>query len=172
MNTVQLLAQPISLVIFDVDGVLTDGRLYFDDNGKEFKAFHSRDGLGIVMLLRTQVQVAVITASKSTSVKHRMENLGVKHVYQGYRDKLIPYQQLKALLNLEDCQIAYVGDDVIDIPIMQRVGLAIAVSDAHSLVKQYANWQTFHPGGCGAVRDVCELIMESQNTLRSALNFS
>lgn len=171
MHSIQLQAQPIRLVIFDVDGVFTDGSLYFDDSGTEYKAFHSRDGLGIVMLLRTQVQVAVITTSKSLSVKHRMDKLGVQHVYQGYTDKLIPYQQLKALLNLEDQQIAYVGDDIIDIPIMQRVGLAIAVADAHPIVKQYAHWQTPHLGGRGAVRDVCELIMQIQGTLDTMLHF-
>ena len=158
-------AAQIKLVIFDVDGVLTDGSLYIDDNGRETKAFHSRDGHGMKMLQRTGVQIAIITGRTSPTVTYRMDNLGIQYVYQGQRDKLPAYQKLKNELGYKDEQIAYVGDDVVDLPVMRRVGFAVAVQDAHILVKQHAHWQTPNSGGRGAARDVCELIMEAQNNL-------
>ncbi len=162
-------ARSIKLVIFDVDGVLTDGRLYVTENGEEIKAFHSRDGHGMKMLQNTGVQIAIITGRRSNIVAHRMNELGIEHVYQGQRDKLPAYQELLAKLALSAEHVAYVGDDVVDLPVMRRVGLAIAVQDAHPMVKQHAHWQTPHCGGLGAARDVCELIMESQDTLQQQL---
>lgn len=165
MNDVQQKAQLIRLVIFDVDGVLTDGSLFLGDDGQEYKAFNSRDGHGMVTLLETGVKIAVITGRESKVVQLRMEQIGIEHVYQGCRDKLPPYLEIKAKLGLTDAQVAYIGDDVIDLPVMRRVGLAIAVPDGHPLVKKHAHWQTYHPGGHGAARDVCELIMQAQGTL-------
>jgi 3-deoxy-D-manno-octulosonate 8-phosphate phosphatase (KDO 8-P phosphatase) len=162
-------AAQIRLVIFDVDGVLTDGRLYYDDRGDEFKAFHSRDGHGMKMLQRSGVEMAVITGRTSNVVTHRMENLGVGLVFQGSIEKLPIYETLVEQLRLDPAQVAYVGDDVVDLPVMRRVGLAIAVQDAHPLVKRHAHWQTPSPGGRGAARDVCELIMEAQGTLETEL---
>jgi len=170
MNDVMRKAREIKLVIFDVDGVLTDGSLFLGDDGQEYKAFHSRDGHGMVMLMRTGVKIGIITGRSSDVVRIRMESMGIEHVFQGHRDKIPPYEELKRKLGLDDSVIAYVGDDVVDLPIMRRVGLAIAVQDAHPFVKQHAHWQTAHGGGRGAGRDVCELIMEAQGRLQDALN--
>lgn len=162
-------ASRIRLIIFDVDGVLTDGSLYIGDDGQEYKAFHSRDGHGMVMIQQTGVVLAVITGRTSEVVRLRMESLGISHVYQGRRDKLPAYQDLKRTLGLEDEDIAYVGDDVVDLPILRRVGLAIAVTDAHPLVQRHAHWLTPSPGGRGAARDVCELVMEAQGRLEAMM---
>ena len=162
-------AKQIRLVIFDVDGVLTDGSLFLGDDGQEYKAFHSRDGHGMTMLQATGVTLGVITGRTSEVVRIRMQSLGISHVYQGRRDKLPAYHELRRDLGLDDAQIAFVGDDVMDPPIMREVGLAIAVQDAHPLVKRHAHWQTPSPGGRGAGRDVCELIMQAQGTLEPAL---
>ena len=158
-------AKQIRLVVFDVDGVLTDGSLYLGDDGQEYKAFNSRDGHGMTMLQQTGVMLAVITGRTSEVVRIRMESLGIKYVYQGRRDKMPAFEELKKATGLSDDQVAYVGDDVVDLPIMRRVGFSIAVADAHPLVQRHAHWQTRSPGGRGAGRDVCELIMEAQGHL-------
>jgi 3-deoxy-D-manno-octulosonate 8-phosphate phosphatase (KDO 8-P phosphatase) len=162
-------AAQIKLVIFDVDGVLTDGRLYVMENGDEIKAFHSRDGHGMKMLHQSGVQIGIITGRTSGIVGHRMEELGIDHVYQGQRDKVPAFIDLTEKLGLSTDEVAYVGDDVVDLPVMRRVGLAIAVQDAHDFVKKHAHWQTPNTGGRGAARDVCELIMEAQGKLDEAL---
>jgi 3-deoxy-D-manno-octulosonate 8-phosphate phosphatase (KDO 8-P phosphatase) len=169
VNEVYHKARDIRLVIFDVDGVLTDGGLFLGDNGQEYKTFHSRDGHGMIMLQQTGVKIAIITGRGSEVVRLRMTNLGIEHIYQGHRDKRPPYRELKSSLGLKDAQIAYVGDDVVDLPVMRQVGLAIAVQDAHPLVKHHAHWQTTHKGGRGAAREVCEMIMEAQGTLSPLL---
>jgi 3-deoxy-D-manno-octulosonate 8-phosphate phosphatase (KDO 8-P phosphatase) len=158
-------ARHIRLVVFDVDGVLTDGTLYLGDDGQEYKAFNSRDGHGMTMLQQTGVKLAVITGRSSEVVRIRMESLGIEHIYQGRRDKVPAYDEVKRTTGLSDARIAYVGDDVVDLPVMRRVGLSIAVADAHPLVQQHAHWQTRSAGGRGAGRDVCELIMEAQGNL-------
>ena len=158
-------AARIRLLIFDVDGVLTDGSLFLGDDGQEYKAFHSRDGHGIKMLLGHGMEVAIITGRTSEVVRHRMANLGVNRLYQGQHDKTVAFQELTAELGLSADQVAYVGDDVVDLPVMRQVGLAIAVQDAHPLVKQHAHWQTPSGGGRGAARDVCELLLEAMGKL-------
>ena len=163
-------AQKIKLVLFDVDGVLTDGGLFFGDDGQEYKAFYSRDGLGIKLLQRTGVEVGVITARQSQLVVHRMKNLGIEHFYQGRLDKTIAFNEILEKLNLTPEQTAYAGDDVIDLPVMTQVGLAVAVQDAHPFVKKHAHWITEHNGGRGAARDLCELIMEAQGSLEKQFN--
>jgi len=162
-------AAGIKLVIFDVDGVLTDGSLFLGDDGQEYKAFHSRDGLGMKMLQATGVEIGIITARSSQVVSTRMESLGVRHVYQGKLKKITAFEELKQKLMLKNEQIAFVGDDVVDLPIMRQVGLAVCVQDGHRFVKQHAHWETPSPGGRGAAREVCELVMEAQGTLQSAL---
>lgn len=162
-------AEPIRLVIFDVDGVLTDGCLYLGNGGEELKAFNIKDGLGMKLLLNSGVEIGIITGRSSQLVADRMDSLGIRHVYQGQKEKLPAYEKLKAELGLQDKQIAYVGDDLIDLPLMRRTGLSVAVADAYPLVKEYAHWQTSLPGGQGAAREVCELIMEAQGTLDAAL---
>lgn len=162
-------ARQVRLVIFDVDGVLTDGSLFFGDDGQEYKAFNSRDGHGMVMLRESGVALAVITGRRSEVVRRRMEGLGVAHVYQGCGEKLPAYEALASSLGLGDAAVAYLGDDLMDLPVMRRVGLAVAVADAHPLVIHHAHWQTRAPGGRGAARELCELIMDAQGTLAAAL---
>ncbi|OQW91203.1 MAG: 3-deoxy-D-manno-octulosonate 8-phosphate phosphatase [Beggiatoa sp. IS2] len=158
-------AARIRLVIFDVDGVLTDGSLYLGDDGQEYKAFHATDGMGMHLLLSTGVKIGIITGNISQVVMHRMHNLGVQYVFQGQIDKVPAFRQLCADLQLAPEQVAYVGDDINDVPVLSRVGLAIAVANAHPLVVNYAHWQTHALGGRGAAREVCELIMQAQGTL-------
>jgi 3-deoxy-D-manno-octulosonate 8-phosphate phosphatase (KDO 8-P phosphatase) len=169
VQDIQEKARQIKLVIFDVDGVLTDGSLYLGDDGQEYKAFNSRDGHGIKMLQSSGIEIGIITGRTSDVVRIRMESLGIKHLFQGKQDKLPTYLELRDKLNLTDEQVAYVGDDVVDLPIMRRVGLAIAVNDAHPFVLQHSHWQTPHPGGRGAGRDVCELLMSAQGKLQAIL---
>lgn len=155
-------AARVRLLLFDVDGVLTDGRLFQGDDGQEYKAFHARDGHGIRMLQEAGVEVGVITGRTSQVVAHRVADLNIEHVYQGRREKLPAYRELADRLGLADQQIGFVGDDVVDLPIMLRVGLAVAVADAHPLVRRHAHWTTPAPGGQGAARDVCELLLHAQ----------
>ena len=155
-------AASIKLVIFDVDGVLTDGRLFFGDDGQEYKSFYARDGLGMKLLLKSGVEIAIITARSSELVKHRMKNLGIQHVYQGRLDKLAAFEELVQKLKLEPDSVAYVGDDVIDLPVMEQVGLSIAVQDAHDFVKQRADYITSFKGGQGVAREVADLILDAQ----------
>jgi 3-deoxy-D-manno-octulosonate 8-phosphate phosphatase (KDO 8-P phosphatase) len=169
MQEIHAKARDIRLVIFDVDGVLTDGSLFLGDDGQEYKAFNSRDGHGMKMLQHCGVMIGIITGRSSEVVRIRMRSLGIEHVYQGRREKLPAYEELCGKLGLQDNQVAYVGDDVVDLPIMRRVGLAIAVNDAHPLVIRHAHWQTPHAGGRGAGRDVCEMIMQAQGRLEAAL---
>lgn len=161
-------AAHIQLVIFDVDGVLTDGRLYFGEDGTEYKAFHSRDGLGMRMLRESGVAIAVITGRSSELVARRMASLGIEHLYQGQTDKLSAFQSLLRRLKLPASNTAYVGDDLVDLPPMRRAGVAIAVADAHPLVAQHAHWQTPSGGGRGAAREVCEFILQAQGKLERA----
>jgi 3-deoxy-D-manno-octulosonate 8-phosphate phosphatase (KDO 8-P phosphatase) len=162
MDSLQEKAIRIKLLILDVDGVLTDGKLFFDHDGNEYKSFHSQDGHGIKLLRQTGVEVAIISGRKSTAVTLRMNNLGISHVYQGHEDKRAAFQELLVKLSLNPEDIAYAGDDLLDLPIMSRVGLAIAVNNAVATVKQYAHWSTSRSGGEGAVREICDLIMQSQ----------
>jgi len=161
-------ASKIKLVLFDVDGVLTDGRLFLDDTGKECKAFHSRDGHGLRMLQHTGIEVGIITGRTSQVVEFRAADLGITLLFQGCRDKLAVYQALVKNRSLDPDTIAFVGDDVVDLPIMTRVGLAVTVQDGHYLVKQQAHWITPNAGGYGAARDVCEMIISAQGRYEKA----
>lgn len=162
-------AAAIKLVIFDVDGVLTDGSLYYGHDGREYKVFHSRDGHGMKMLQASGVKIAIITARSSQAVTHRMENLGIEHVYQGQLEKLPAYIDVISKLGVHGHEVAYVGDDLVDLPLMIRAGLAISVQDAHPVVKKHSHWITPSLGGHGAARDVCELIMEAHGTLEARI---
>jgi len=155
-------AKNLKLLILDVDGVLTDGKLFFDNEGNEYKAFHARDGHGIKLLRQTGVEVAVISGRKSNSVALRMKNLGIELVYQGHENKIAAFNEIIEKMGILPEQAAHVGDDLLDLPVMIRVGLAIAVNDANFAVKQRADWCTTMPGGNGAVREVCDLIMQAQ----------
>ena len=161
-------AARVRLLIFDVDGVLTGGELFYGDDGQEYKAFHSRDGHGIKMLHDGGITTAIITGRQSRVVEHRVRNLGIGHVYQGQHDKREGFAHLLSALGLGAEETAYLGDDVVDLPVMLRAGLAIAVADAHPLVKQHAHWVTPHPGGRGAARDACELLLDAHGLLEVA----
>lgn len=162
-------AAKIKLVIFDIDGVLTTGALFIGDDGQEYKAFNSKDGHGLRMLQDGGVEVAIITGRRSNVVQHRANDLGISRVYQGKRQKLPAYLELLEETGYSHEDIAYVGDDVVDLPVMSKVGLAICVQDAHHFVKKHAHWITEHNGGCGAGRDVCELILEARGQLQEML---
>ncbi len=155
-------AAKVKLVLFDVDGVLTDGRLILGDDGQEYKAFNSKDGHGIKMLARHGVATGIITGRTSKVVEHRVRDLKIAHVHQGCAEKLPVYRKLLAELKLAPEQTAFVGDDVVDLPIMLNVGLAVAPHDAHPLVARHAHWTTPSPGGRGCARELCELILYAQ----------
>lgn len=155
-------AAGIRMLVLDVDGVLTDGKLYFDYAGNELKAFNARDGLGMKALQRCGIEVAVITGRKCKAVSHRMTQLGIKHVYQGRVQKLDAFLQLLELTGLDAQQVCFAGDDWIDLPVLSRVGLAVAVADAEERVKQQAHWVTDRKGGDAAVREICNLILAAQ----------
>jgi 3-deoxy-D-manno-octulosonate 8-phosphate phosphatase (KDO 8-P phosphatase) len=155
----------VQLLIVDIDGVLTDGGLHFDNRGEEYKTFNSLDGQGIRMLLDNGIEVAVITGRESGIVTHRMGDLGVKHIYQGNRDKRPAFEQLLKNTGLQPGQIAYVGDDLPDLVVMRQVGFAIAVENAHAFVKQHSDWVTSRRGGQGAIREVTDFILQAQSLL-------
>ena len=156
------IAKSIKLLILDVDGVLTDGGIYFDDNGIEHKKFDSQDGLGIKLLQLSGIEVAVITARSTKSAAHRLNGLGVKHHYHGVLDKSVALKDLTKKLSISLSQSAYVGDDVIDLPVMTKIALPIAVANAQDVVKDYALMVTEKRGGDGAVREVCNFLLKSQ----------
>jgi len=165
MSSAEDKARNVRLVIFDVDGVLTNGGLQFDNEGREYKTFNSLDGLGIRMLLECGIKVAIITARQSGIVSHRMSELGVDLVFQGCRDKRATFTQLLDKTGLQENQVAYVGDDLIDLPVMSQVGFAVAVQNAHSFVKKQADMVTRASGGSGAAREACDFILDAQNLL-------
>ena len=162
-------AANIKLIIFDVDGVLTDGSLFFGDDGQEYKAFNSLDGHGMKMLQQSGVKIGIITGRTSNVVKHRMANLKVDLIYQGQLEKRPAYEKILQDENLQPEQVAYVGDDVVDLPVMTRVGLAITVANGHELAKQHAHWIAPRNGGQGAARDICEFLMKAQGNYENAM---
>ena len=152
-------AEAIRLLVLDVDGVLTDGRLYFGPRGEALKVFHVRDGYGLVQLRSAGVEVAVISGRRSAAVRARCRELGVRHVHQGVSDKLAVLERLCARLHLVPAECACVGDDLPDLPLMRTVALSFAVADAHPQVRRAADVVTRHAGGRGAVREVCERLL-------------
>lgn len=162
-------ASRVRLAIFDVDGVLTDGTLYYTDAGEELKAFNVRDGHGLKMLQSSGVRLAIITSRKSSCVELRARNLGIDLLYQGVAEKRTAFEEMLHQLGLGAEATCYMGDDVIDLPVLRRCGLAVTVPDAPVLVRQHAHYVTAAGGGDGAVREACELIMRGQNTLDAQL---
>ncbi|MFP4244048.1 MAG: 3-deoxy-manno-octulosonate-8-phosphatase KdsC [Ectothiorhodospira sp.] len=162
-------ARAVRLLILDVDGVLTDGRLFLGDDGQQYKAFHSRDGHGIRLLLDSGVQMGILTGRRSQVVEHRCRELGIPHIIQGRRDKREALDGLLEAAGVTAGEAAYMGDDILDLPVMRRVILGLAVADAHPLVREQAHHVTGLGGGQGAVREACELIMDAQGTLQAAL---
>lgn len=149
--------------MLDVDGVLTDGRLHFGPRGEMLKVFHVRDGHGIKELDAAGIAVAVISGRKSPMVTARCRELGVAHVFQGQQDKLAPFERLRSKLGIPSSQCACIGDDVPDIPLMRKVGLAFAVNDAHPSAKKAAHIVTALPGGHGAVREACDYLIAARS---------
>lgn len=162
-------ARDVRMIVFDVDGVLTDGSLFYDNQGQEYKAFNSRDGHGIKMLRASGVKTGIITGRTSQIVLHRARNLGIEHIYQGAEDKLEALQNLLQETGLTPNQIAYMGDDVVDLPVLNRCGLAITVPDAPDEVKARSHVVTLAGAGRGAAREVCEFIMHAQGTWASQM---
>ena len=167
---IQEKAKHIKLIVFDVDGVLTDGKIYLAEDGNELKAFHVHDGLGIVLLLKNNIDVAIITARESKIVANRMQALGIKYLYQGANNKETAILDLLEKTGLDNGNIAYLGDDLIDLPAMKHCGLKLAVSNAHDVVKNYSDCTTTNIGGNGAAREACEMILNAQNKLESIIN--
>lgn len=152
----------IKLLLLDVDGVLTDGRIIFDSNRVESKFFNVKDGHGIKMVQRAGIEVGIISGRESLVVANRAQELGITCVYQKALDKVTPYQQILGEKGLEDSQVAFMGDDIIDIPVMRRAGFAAAPADALDYVLPYAHFVARNRGGWGAVREVCDLLLREQ----------
>jgi len=159
-------ARDIRLAVFDVDGVLTDGRLVLDDRGVQTKAFHVRDGLGLKALMQHGIEVAVITARRSRVVELRMEELGVAHLRQGEGDKHQALSELMAALKVPAAQTSFMGDDLIDWPAMRQCGLSAAPADAVAWIRARADVVTSAAGGLGAVREFCEMLLDARGALQ------
>lgn len=166
---IQARAARIKLLIMDVDGVLTDGRIFIRDNGEEIKSFHTLDGHGLKMLQAGGVQTAIITGRDAPSVGIRVKQLGINHYYKGIHDKRAAYADLRAKAGVEEHECAFIGDDVVDLPVMVRCGLPVAVPEAHWFTLKHAAYVTRNSAGNGAVRELCDLIMQAQGTLEAAL---
>ncbi len=162
-------ARHLKLMIFDVDGVMTDGTLYYSERGEELKAFNIQDGLGVKMLKQSGVELALITGRRSKAVELRAANLGITHVFQGTEDKRVAYAELLARLDLPAKQTGYMGDDLIDLPLITRCGFAATVAAAPEAVRSRCHYIARAPGGRGAVREVCEFILEAQGALARAI---
>ena len=163
MDKVRQQAIGISLLVLDVDGVLTDGRLHFDAKGNECKIFHVRDGYGIRRVLEAGIEVAIISGRKSVPVQKRASELGIQHVFLGASEKIVPFELLLKKLGIDSTAAACVGDDTPDVECMRKAGLAIAVADAHPDLDSVAHWRTRLGGGKGAVREVCDLLLSVRN---------
>ncbi|HEX8978263.1 MAG TPA: HAD-IIIA family hydrolase [Parasulfuritortus sp.] len=162
-------ARAVRVLIFDVDGVLTDGSLFYGDDGQEYKSFNSKDGHGIKMLRDSGVEAAILTARTSKVVLHRARNLGIARVVQGAHDKLAAYEAMLKETGLRQEEVAYMGDDLVDLPVLRRCGLACTVPDAPDEVKARSHYATRAAAGRGAAREVCELIMRAQGSWEAQL---
>lgn len=164
-------AQKIKLLLLDVDGVMTNNLLHYTDDGSEIKSFYTRDGHGMVMLQKSNVDIGIITGRKSPLVTKRMADLKVKHVYQGVPDKLPTFLKLVEELNISLDEIAYIGDDILDLPILMRVGLAVTPADGEEEVKSRVDYVSEFAGGRGCVREMCELLMKAQGSWQKQMDF-
>jgi 3-deoxy-D-manno-octulosonate 8-phosphate phosphatase (KDO 8-P phosphatase) len=164
------IAKSIKCLILDVDGVLTDGSIILDNEGNEYKSFHVRDGHGIKMLIRAGFKVAMITGRHSRVVERRAHELGITEVFQKCYDKRVAYRQLVKKYFLSDSEVAYIGDDIVDIPLLQRSGFSIAVADADKEVKAIAMMTTKKRGGRGAVREVCDFLLKAKGLWKDIID--
>jgi 3-deoxy-D-manno-octulosonate 8-phosphate phosphatase (KDO 8-P phosphatase) len=170
LRAVKAMAGNIKMLILDVDGVLTDGSIILDNDGNEYKSFNVRDGHGIKMLIRAGIHVAIITGRHSKVVERRAQELGITEVFQKCHDKRTAYKKLMEQYTLEDPEVAYVGDDIVDAPIMALVGLPVAVADATEDTKEYALFVTESRGGRGAVREVTDFILKAKGIWQVMVN--
>lgn len=150
----------IKLLLLDVDGVMTDGRIIFDSQGQETKAFDVKDGHGLKLIQRAGIEVGIITGRQSTIVSRRAEELGIEIVYQNVKDKLLPFREILAARQLDPSEVAYVGDDVVDLPVLRQVGFAATVADAIPEVMPFVDYVAERPGGRGAVREICDYLLK------------
>jgi len=155
-------AKKVSFLILDVDGVMTDGGIVYSEQGEEVKVFNVRDGLGIKMLIREGIKVAIISGRKSKAVDCRAEELGIIDVYQGVTDKVAVFEEILKKSKIRPDQVGFIGDDLVDLPLLSNVGFSVAVSDAVDEVKENVDYVTKQRGGNGAVREVCELLLKAQ----------
>jgi len=162
-------ARHVKLMAFDVDGVLTDGSLFYTDDGVEIKAFNSLDGHGLKMLQQAGITVAIITGRRARCVELRAENLGIRHLFQAVENKLETMTALLAKLGISAQEAGYMGDDIVDLPIMNACGFSATPGDGHALVQRHALLTTVRRGGQGAVRETCEFILAAQGKLDAAL---
>lgn len=158
-------ATRVRIAIFDVDGVLSDGGLHYAETGDAMKTFDVRDGMGMKLLQDSGVELAIITSRKAGSVRERASDLGIQHVQQGVADKYTAFETLLANLGLTPEQSAFLGDDLVDLPVLRRCGFAVTVSDAPAVLKRYADYVTRAAGGHGAAREFCEVILHNQGAL-------
>lgn len=160
----------IKLLLLDVDGVMTDGRIIYLNDGGEAKAFDVKDGHGLKLIQRAGIQVGIITGRQSDIVARRAAELGIELVYQGAKDKMQPFMEILEKLGLEPSEVAYVGDDLVDLPVMRRVGFSATVADASDDIKPYVDLVTSRPGGRGAVREVCDFLLKKSGLWTSVTN--
>lgn len=169
MDHVNKIAKNIRALILDIDGVLASPQLLYSDSGDEIKTFHVRDGLGIQLLRQAGIHVGIISGRHSKATEKRIAELGISHAFFGQQNKLPAYESIKTQLSLDDHDIAYMGDDLPDLPLLKRVGLAITLTDAPLIVKQHAIWHVHEKAGNGAVRMVCEQLLIAQNRYESVI---
>lgn len=162
MEKVRQQARAVKLLVLDVDGVLTDGSIRLDADGREFKVFHVRDGYGIRQVLQAGIEIALISGRSCTAVEKRAAELGIRHVHLGVDDKISVLKSLLNKLDLDISETACVGDDTPDVECLRASGLAVAVADAHADLDAVADWHTQHGGGNGAVREVCDLLISAR----------
>jgi len=151
----------IRLLVLDVDGVMTDGRIYIGPDGEQEKCFHVRDGYGIRAVMAAGIEVAVLSGRRSLALQRRCDELGISHLHQGLEDKAAEFSRLTRRLGVSPRECAYVGDDAPDVPVLKQVGLAVAVADAHPLALASVHRRTRLPGGAGAVREVCDWLLSA-----------
>jgi len=163
-------ARKIRVLLLDVDGVLTDGAITINDRGEEIKTFNVRDGQGIKLLRESGVEVGLISARSSRAVSYRARELGIHMVYQGVRDKVEAFERMKAKRGYKDSEVAYVGDDLMDLPLLRAAGLAITVRDGCQELKSRVDYVTNQRGGCGAVREVAELLLRAHDNWRKVVS--
>lgn len=155
-------AKKIKCLICDVDGVLTDGRIYLNAHQEEIKAFHAHDGYGLRSLLTANINIAIISGRRSAIVQNRMEALGIRHIYQGYSDKMVAFNMLAKELYLEASQCAFIGDDIVDLNLLNACHLSVSVPQAIPIIKQRVHHITNAHAGMGAVREICDILLISQ----------